>query len=125
MKIRSLILISTVLILSLGLFGCSGEEATARTATAQEAPPLPADVTDLATTSTATTAATSDTATTPDTGSFEATGEFISPVRSELAPKIGGRVARLYVSDGSRVRRGQPVLELETDYVRLNAEYTT
>jgi RND family efflux transporter MFP subunit len=31
-----------------------------------------------------------------------------------------GRVAQMYVDEGSRVRRGQPVLVLESDYARLN-----
>lgn len=123
MKIRSLILISAVAA-TFGLAGCSSEEPAAATATTtQEAPPLPADVQDIATASTGTivTDTASTSAATPN-GAFEATGEFVSPVRSELAPKIGGRVARMYVDEGSRVRRGQPVLELETDYVRLNLQ---
>jgi RND family efflux transporter MFP subunit len=43
-------------------------------------------------------------------------------VRSELSPKLPGRVARLYVDEGSRVTRGQPVLLLENDYLRLNLQ---
>jgi RND family efflux transporter MFP subunit len=126
MKTRSLILITAALLLPLGLAGCSSEEtaATATTAT-QEAPPLPADmqvIADATNAATATSSTSGDTATTADPGAFEATGEFVSPVRSELAPKIGGRVARMHVNEGSRVRRGQPVLELETDYVRLNLQ---
>ncbi|HET8796080.1 MAG TPA: efflux RND transporter periplasmic adaptor subunit, partial [Thermoanaerobaculia bacterium] len=57
-----------------------------------------------------------------DPNRFTATGEFVSPVRSELAPKTPGRVARVHVDEGSRVRRGQPVLELETDYARINLQ---
>ena len=55
-------------------------------------------------------------------GTIVATGEFVSPVRSELAVKNPGRVARMYVEEGSRVVRGQPLLELESDYVRLNLQ---
>ena len=121
---RPLNLILIVLILSLA--ACGGDSSNAETATSAAtttvAPPLPADVQSVAaasdTAQTSTDAATS----TVDAHSFEATGEFVSPVRSELAPKIGGRVARMYVGEGSRVRRGQPVLELETDYVRLNLQ---
>jgi membrane fusion protein (multidrug efflux system) len=51
-----------------------------------------------------------------------ATGEFVSPVRSELAVKLPGRVAKMYVEEGARVTKGQPLLELETDYVRLNLQ---
>jgi RND family efflux transporter MFP subunit len=43
-------------------------------------------------------------------------------VRSELSPKTPGRVAKLYVDEGTRVRRGQPVLLLESDYARLNLQ---
>jgi RND family efflux transporter MFP subunit len=46
----------------------------------------------------------------------------MSPVRSEVAPRIQGRVARLFVDEGSRVRRGQPLLELETDYTRISLQ---
>ena len=51
-----------------------------------------------------------------------ATGEFVSPVRSELAVKTPGRVAKMFVDEGSHVAKGQPILELETDYLRLNLE---
>jgi len=51
-----------------------------------------------------------------------ATGEFVAPTRSELAVKTPGRVARMYVEEGSRVSKGQPVLELETDYLRINLQ---
>jgi len=33
-----------------------------------------------------------------------------------------GRVARMYVDEGSRVSKGQQLLELESDYVRLNLQ---
>src|SRR5207253_6811573 len=55
-------------------------------------------------------------------GTIIATGEFVAPVRSELAVKNPGRVARMFVDEGSRVRRGQPLLEIETDYIRLNLQ---
>ena len=120
MKRRLILLI--VAMLSLALFACGGDESKAATeTTATTAPELPADVQAISTAVTATT----DTATTAsqtDPGMYSATGEFISPVRSELSPKLPGRVARLYVDEGSRVRRGQPVLELETDYTRLNLQ---
>lgn len=43
-------------------------------------------------------------------------------MRSELSPKLPGRVAKLYVDEGSRVTRGQPVLLLESDYARINLQ---
>ncbi|HUP60638.1 MAG TPA: efflux RND transporter periplasmic adaptor subunit [Thermoanaerobaculia bacterium] len=105
------------LTLALALFGCSSEEPATATsaATTQEAPPLPDDV------ATATLVPT-DTGATTAANTLSATGEFVAPVRSELSPKMPGRVAKLHVDEGSRVTRGQPVLELESDYVRLNLQ---
>jgi len=121
MKIRSLIVLTTAALAVFGLAGCSSEEAsaTATATTTQAAPPLPADVQDLATASATETTAT-ETTTTAGNGSFSATGEFISSVRSELSPKMPGRVGRILADEGSRVRRGQPLLQLETEYVSLN-----
>src|SRR6185295_20283598 len=122
------ILILTILTLSLSVVACSSDEskadttATATSATAtHEAPPLPSDVVEIA----AATKAATDTAAiaaSGDANAFEATGEFVSPVRSELSPKLPGRVAKLYVDEGQRVTRGQPVLVLENDYARLNLQ---
>ena len=53
-------------------------------------------------------------------GPLEATGEFVSPVRSELVARVTGRVARVLVDEGARVAEGQPMLELETDYLKLD-----
>lgn len=121
---RTLILM-IVATLSLALFACGGEESQAATDTTATsttaAPELPEDVQAISTAVTATTATATETAA-ADAGTYSATGEFVSPVRSELSPKLPGRVARMYVAEGSRVRRGQPVLELETDYVRLNLQ---
>ena len=116
--------IALILILATAVAGCSSEEpksAAAETATtsAQEAPALPADVQGVSGAAT-TSAATASSDVPANAGLFVATGEFVSPVRSELSPKMPGRVASLHVDEGSRVRRGQPVLELETDYVRLS-----
>jgi len=118
------ILILMLTLAALVLAGCSSDESKADTATtattSAEAPALPSDVADVAAINTAAveTAATATTA----SSAFEATGEFISPVRSELSPKLPGRVARLYVDEGSHVRRGQPVLLLESDYARINLQ---
>ncbi len=114
---RSLILILTLFV----LVRCSSEESKADTTTttattSAEAPPLPADVQSVATASTTT----SETTTAADPNLLTATGEFVSPVRSELSAKLPGRVARMYVDEGSRVTRGQPVLQLESDYLNLN-----
>lgn len=125
---RPAILLSTVFLLALGSTACSSEEATTTSVTTETsatstaaAPALPADV--VAVSNAAETTDTASTATTTaDANVFTATGEFVSPVRSELAPKTPGRVARIHVNEGSPVRRGQPVLELETDYARINLQ---
>jgi membrane fusion protein (multidrug efflux system) len=48
------------------------------------------------------------------------TGELVSPVRSELTAKFPGRVGQVFVDEGARVRKGQPLLELETDYLKID-----
>lgn len=53
---------------------------------------------------------------------LSATGEFVAPARSEVAPKIPGRVAAVHVDDGARVRRGDRLFTLETDYLRLDLQ---
>lgn len=125
---RSVLLIS-LFTLSLAAARCSSDESkgttatteTSTTATVTEAPALPPDVqavsTGMAASETASAAEAQD-----SDKAFAATGEFVSPVRSELSPKLPGRVARLYVDEGTRVNRGQPVLELESDYARLNLQ---
>lgn len=120
---RSLIVIATVLAMA----GCARKEAP-KSVVRAEAPPLPGDVakvSDAVNTPVATTDS-NDTSggqvAAESGGTVIATGEFVSPVRSELAAKVPGRVAKMYVDEGSRVHRGDPVLELETDYVRLNLQ---
>lgn len=120
---RVLTLTLTLALLAL-ITACSGDESKAATettaTTTANAPALPTDVADVAAINTAAveTAAT----TTVDANTFEATGEFISPVRSELSPKLPGRVSQMFVDEGTRVRKGQPVLVLESDYARLNLQ---
>lgn len=53
---------------------------------------------------------------------FTATGEFRSPVTSNLSPRLPGRVETVYVDAGEAVRRGQPLLKLETRYTELEAQ---
>lgn len=121
---RSLILFS-ILTLSLTLLSCGGDEsqaATDTTASSAEAPPLPPDVQSVSTGITATTATSETTTASADGSTYSATGEFVSPVRSELSARMPGRVAKMYVEEGSRVTRGQPVLLLETEYSRLSLQ---
>ena len=121
---RALFLTSILILLSLGITACSTDESKAETTatTTSEAPALPSDVAGVAAINTAATETAATATSTANANVFEATGEFVSPVRSELSPKLPGRVARLYVDEGSRVTRGQPVLLLENDYLRLNLQ---
>lgn len=48
------------------------------------------------------------------------TGEFVSVQRSEVTPRIGGRVKAVAVDEGAVVEAGSPLLELETDYLDLD-----
>ena len=97
------------------------------------APPLPSDVqavapavtnTDSAATSSNApqASAAASTVATESGGAIIATGEFVAPVRSELAAKNPGRVGKMFVDEGSLVTKGQPLLEEETDYIRLNLQ---
>jgi membrane fusion protein (multidrug efflux system) len=115
-----------VLALILLTVACSKKPAANTTNTTAEAPALPADVASV-------TAMTDTTDTTTKSGvaavaeatagdALVATGEFIASTRSELAVKMPGRVAHMYVEEGSRVAKGQPVLDLETDYLRINLQ---
>ena len=53
-------------------------------------------------------------------GLVSATGELVAPVTSEVAVRVPGRVGRMFVDEGSRVRRGQPLLQIETEYLALD-----
>ena len=115
-----------LLVLMMIAVGCAKPQKPAATATSA-APPLPADVQKVAAATATTAPATASTetsgvATTNDSGTIVATGEFLSPVRSELAIKTPGRVAKMFVDEGSRVGAGDPVLEIETDYTKINLQ---
>ena len=120
---RSSIITISILILALP-FGCAKKDAGATATTTQAAPALPGDVQGVAAAAStaATSTATQTVASSESGGTIVATGELIAPVRSELAVKVPGRVAKMYVDEGSRISRGQPLLTLETDYPRLNLE---
>jgi membrane fusion protein (multidrug efflux system) len=118
--------------LTLAALACAKKDAAP--AQPKTPPPLPADVAKVSaainTTDPASSTAPNDGGGAPSSalasteagGTIIATGEFVSPVRSELAAKIPGRVAKMYVDEGSMIRKGQPLLELETDYTRLNLQ---
>lgn len=110
------------IVVAITLAACAKQETPP--AQPKTPPPLPADVAKVSaavTTATEGTAAPSGVAS-ESGGTIVATGEFVSPVRSELAAKLPGRVGKIYVDEGSRVQKGQPLLELETDYTRLNLQ---
>ena len=113
--------IITIAILAMALlpFGCAKKDTTASATTTQAAPALPSDVQNVAAAATATSAPATTTEASgiasESGGTIVATGEFISPVRSELAVRVPGRVAKMFVDEGSRISRGQALLELETD----------
>jgi membrane fusion protein, multidrug efflux system len=50
------------------------------------------------------------------------TGELVSPVSSDLSAKFPGRVGKVFVDEGARVRKGQPLLEIETDYLKIEVD---
>jgi membrane fusion protein, multidrug efflux system len=116
--VRRAVLAPFILVV-LATAGCQRGTPPAKAA-ASEPPPLPADVRSVAPSPEASPGASAEGASVP--GRLSATGEFVSTVRSELVPKLGGRVARVRVDQGARVHPGQPLLELETDYLRLAME---
>ena len=122
----------SILVLTLlALVACGKKDGPAATDTNKPAPELPKDVQSVAAAATSssnsggegTAAPQSPTSVASETnGAIVATGEFVSPVRSELAVKTPGRVAKMFVDEGSHVAKGQPILELESDYLRLNLD---
>lgn len=148
-RLKTLTFSSTLVLLlaaaGLAASGCGGSDnadaakpeaeagASASTTTPPEAPPLPADVQDVAGVAkpeapdaapnagadTASDTAGADPQARITSGAVVANGELVSPVSSELAAKNPGRVARVYVDEGARVRRGQTLLTQETEYLNL------
>jgi len=134
-QVLSSILVLLLAVAGLAAFGCggSGDADAAKpepgaTSSASTPPPLPADVRDVAGVAKdpaagekpAESAPAGEAAPQTAGGQVVANGELVSPVRSELAVKNPGRVARVYVDEGARVRRGQTLLTLESDYLSLD-----
>ena len=57
-----------------------------------------------------------------DSGVLRETGELVSPVSSEISAKLPGRVGKVFVDEGARVRKGQPLLEIESDYLKIDVD---
>jgi membrane fusion protein (multidrug efflux system) len=98
--------------------GC-GRKAAEAPATARTPAPLPDDVKPVAE-ALAPAPAKAGGVPAADGTTLEATGEFVPPVRSELVSRVTGRVAKVLVDEGARVASGQPMLELETEYLKLD-----
>lgn len=117
-------LLSLFLIAGIAGGGCgksAPDEAAASTPAPEPTatPELPADVRDIA--AVAKPEATPQAADGGETGegTVTATGELVAPVTSEVAVRMPGRVGKVFADEGERVRRGQPLLTLETEYLSL------
>ncbi|HEX4963038.1 MAG TPA: efflux RND transporter periplasmic adaptor subunit [Thermoanaerobaculia bacterium] len=128
---KSLALAAATLITLMLAAACAHDKSKDAAATAATpTPALPADVAKLAQPETPGTPAPAA-ATKPEEtnakgalSSLEPTGEFVSPASSQVAPKTPGRVATVYVDAGQRVSKGQPLLVLETEYLKLDVQRT-
>jgi RND family efflux transporter MFP subunit len=109
---------TTALAAALVLAGCARAPQTADTSATP--PPLPADVRSVEAVAAPPAAEAPGSDELTAGGRLALTGEFVAPIRSDLVPRTGGRVARVLVDEGELVRRGQPLLELETDYLKLD-----
>ncbi len=100
------------------LAGCG--RAPQKAETSATPPPLPDDVQSVQAVASpaAATAPGADALTAA--GRLALTGEFVAPIRSDLVPRTPGRVGRVLVDEGQLVRKGQALLELETDYLKLD-----
>jgi membrane fusion protein, multidrug efflux system len=109
---------TTALAAALVLAGCA--RAPQKADPSATPPPLPADVQPVAAVASPAAAATPGADELAAGGRLALTGEFVAPIRSDLVPRTGGRVARVLVDEGELVREGQALLELETDYLKLD-----
>ncbi|MCM2258643.1 MAG: efflux RND transporter periplasmic adaptor subunit [Vicinamibacteria bacterium] len=57
-----------------------------------------------------------------EASSLQLSGEFDSPMRSKLVVRWPGRVHKVLVDEGTVVRAGQPLLELEKEYLVLDVQ---
>lgn len=132
MKRATLFLLFSLSLIVAG--GCGRpSEKDADKAEATPTPELPSDVKDVAAVATPAPTASGNSETNAgdtgsvnvsenasETGTVNATGELVAPVTSEVAVRTPGRVGKVFVDEGDRVRRGQPLLSLETEYLALD-----
>ena len=121
------ILLLLLLPIAAGLIACGSDasegapETPSAAAQTPPPPPLPDDVKDVAGLSRPESQGAADAPVVEEAGGqVSATGELVAPVSSELAVRVPGRVGRMFVDEGSRVRRGQPLLQIETEYLALD-----
>jgi membrane fusion protein (multidrug efflux system) len=100
-----------------GCGGASGERPSAEATPPVEKPSLPEDV-KKGLEAVASEAAPPE----EDSSILVETGELVSPVRSELSAKFPGRVGKVFVDEGARIRKGQPLLQIEDDYLKIEVE---
>lgn len=66
---------------------------------------------------------------TPEIGTVQwierTTGELVAPQRAELKIKANGIVGRVYVQEGDRVKKGQPLAELDLEDANIGLEHAT
>jgi membrane fusion protein (multidrug efflux system) len=125
MNRSGVLLLSLFLIAGIAGGGCgksSPDEAQAAASKpeATATPELPADVQDIAAVAKpeARQEAAEESGETAE-GTVTATGELVAPVTSEVAVRMPGRVGKVFANEGERVRKGQPLLTLETQYLSL------
>jgi RND family efflux transporter MFP subunit len=131
MKRHALSLLLSVSLLAALAAGCGGSDSESEAAAEKPAapsadaaatpPPLPEDVRDVAglTREEPSVEVAGEGAAGAAGGPVVATGELVSPVSSEVAVRLPGRVGQVFVDEGARVRKGQPLLKLETQYLAL------
>jgi membrane fusion protein (multidrug efflux system) len=100
------------------LAGCGG--APPKADTAATPPPLPEDVRSVEAVASPPAVPSPGADALRAGGRLSLTGELVAPIRSDLVPRTSGRVGRVLVDEGQLVRRGQVLLELETDYLKLD-----
>lgn len=108
---------ATLVALVLAVVAC-GRSKPAGGGSAASPPPLPQDVQKVA--------AVASPPAEPGAGEAEPrlslSGEFVSPVHSRLVARTPGRVGKVLVDEGESVHQGQPLLELETDYLKIDLQ---
>lgn len=123
------LLLSLLLIAGIAGGGCGASSPDEAAASAPKPEPtampeLPEDVRDIAAVAKTEAAPEVSESAATDAGTVTATGELVAPVTSEVAVRMPGRVGKVFADEGERVRSGQPLLTLETEYLSLELKRT-